>query len=262
MAGLARTVRAGPTALGRPRRPRDLLAVAAPALIVNPVRQTSRLRRPKTETRSLSLAEVARLRAALRQTMTQERSKPKESPDLSDVFEVMLATGARIGEVLALRWREVDLDSNPPTLTITGTIKSEPGRPTYRKDSPKTDAGVRTLVIPRFAVEVLRRRRREEPGNPVDAVFATRNGTWHQVANMERRWRKVRREADLEWVTPHIFRKTVATLISERVDAETASKQLGHSSSAITRQFYIAKPAIAADVAHVLEELAKILPDE
>lgn len=63
-------------------------------------------------------------------------------------------------------------------------------------------------------------------------------------------------------MTPHIFRKTVSTLISERVDAETASKQLGHSSSAITRQFYIAKPAIAADVAHVLEELAEILPDE
>jgi integrase len=57
-------------------------------------------------------------------------------------------------------------------------------------------------------------------------------------------------------VTPHIFRKTVATLISERVDADTASQQLGHSSPSITRAFYIAKPAIAADVAHVLQELA------
>jgi len=52
----------------------------------------------------------------------------------------------------------------------------------------------------------------------------------------------------------------VATLISERVDAETASQQLGHSSPAITREFYISKPAIAADVAHVLEELAR--PDD
>jgi hypothetical protein len=40
----------------------------------------------------------------------------------------------------------------------------------------------------------------------------------------------------------------VATLISERVDAETASQQLGHSSPAVTREFYISKPAIAADV--------------
>jgi hypothetical protein len=40
----------------------------------------------------------------------------------------------------------------------------------------------------------------------------------------------------------------------ERVDAETASQPLGHSSPAITREFYISKPAIAADVAqHVLD---------
>jgi len=49
----------------------------------------------------------------------------------------------------------------------------------------------------------------------------------------------------------------VATLISERVNAETASQQLGHSSPAITREFYISKPAIAADVADVLAELAE-----
>lgn len=56
------------------------------------------------------------------------------------------------------------------------------------------------------------------------------------------------------------FRKTVATLISERVDTETASQQLGHSSPAITREFYISKPA-AADVAHVLDELAEAHPN-
>jgi integrase len=87
-------------------------------------------------------------------------------------------------------------------------------------------------------------------------VFATRNGTWHQVANIERRWRQARNDTGLEWVTPHTFRKTVATLISERVDADTAAQQLGHSSSAITREYDIAKPAIAADVTHVLQELA------
>lgn len=238
------------------------MAVRHDALVVNPVRQTSRLRRPKTETRALTLGEVRRLRAALRDSMTSDRSGPRESPDLTDVFELMLATGARIGEVLALRWSDIDLDSAPPTLTITGTIKSEPGRATYRKDSPKTDSGVRTLALPRFAVAMLRRRQREQDPNDLDAVFVTRNGTWHQVVNMERRWRRVRESAGLEWVTPHILRKTVATLISERVDAEAASKQLGHSSSAITREFYIAKPALAADVSDLLQELADSTHDE
>lgn len=68
-------------------------------------------------------------------------------------------------------------------------------------------------------------------------------------------------EAPRYWGSPHPFRKSVATLISERVDAETASQQLGYSSPAITREFYISKPAIAANVAHVLDELAEIDPE-
>lgn len=76
------------------------------------------------------------------------------------------------------------------------------------------------------------------------------------MTNIERRWRQVRKDTGLDWVTPRTFRKTVATLIAERVDAETAARQLGHSSSVITREFYISKPTIAADVAHVLDELA------
>ena len=69
-------------------------------------------------------------------------------------------------------------------------------------------------------------------------------------------WRQIRQDTGLDWVTPHTFRKTVATLISEKVNTETASQQLGHSSPAITREFYISQPPIAADVAHVLDELA------
>jgi integrase len=107
---------------------------------------------------------------------------------------------------------------------------------------------------------MLERRRSVAVENRHSAVFPTRNGTWQQVNNVVRRWRQIRHGTDLDWVTPHTFRKTVATLISERVGTETASQQLGHSSPAITREFYISKPAIAADVAHVLEELGRSEP--
>ena len=149
------------------------------------------------------------------------------------------------------------LDATRPNLTINGTIKTEPGKGTYRKPSPKSDASVRTIVLPDFAVTMLQRRQRIGSETANGAVFPTRNGTWLQVNNVERRWRQIRKDTGLDWVTPHTFRKTVATLISERVDTQTASQQLGHSSPAITREFYISKPAIAADVAHVLEELAR-----
>ncbi len=232
------------------------LAVRHDALAVNPVQQTSRIHREKSETRSLTLEDLDTVRKALRAWTAKQRPGPKASNVMGDIIDLMLATGARIGEILALRWADVALDATRPNLTINGTIRTEPGKCTYRKTSPKSDASVRTVVLPDFAVAVLRRRQGTTRENPNDAVFPTRNGTWQQVNNVERRWRQVRKDTGLDWVTPHTFRKTVATLISERVDAETASQQLGHSSPAITREFYISKPAIAADVADALEELA------
>jgi integrase len=233
------------------------LAVRHDALAVNPVRQTSRARRTKNETRSLTIEDLATVRAAIRAWMANDSPGPRPSNDMADIIDLMLATGARIGKVLALRWRDVDLDGARPNVTINGTIKTEPGKGTYRKPSPKSDAGFRTVALPNFAGSALRRRRDSAEGDLPVAVFPTRRGIWQQVNNIERRWRQIRQGTGLEWVTPHTFRKTVATLIAERVDSETASQQLGHSSPAITREFYIAKPAIAADVAHVLQTLSE-----
>ncbi len=231
------------------------MAVRHDALVINPVRQTARVARPKTEPKALSVGDLRMVREAVHAWMTRGRPGPRVSSDMADIVDLMLATGARIGEILALRWSDVDLDGERPSLTISGTIKTEPGRGTYRKASPKSDASRRTIVLPPFAVAMLHRRLQSRLPT-VDPVFPTRNGTWHQVTNIERRWRRIRKDTGLEWVTPHVFRKTVATLISEQVDSETASQQLGHSSSPITREFYIVKPVIAADVADVLQQLS------
>jgi integrase len=238
------------------------LAVRHDALPVNPVQQTSRIHREKTETRSLTLEDLNTVREAVRKWTTEQRSGPKATTDMADIIDLMLATGARIGEILALRWTDIDLDAPRPAVTINGTIKTEPGKGTYRKASPKSDASARTIALPGFAVAMLRRRRSAALEHAHQAVFPTRNGTWQQVNNVERRWRQIRHGTGLDWVTPHTFRKTVATLISERVGAETASQQLGHSSPAITREFYISKPTIAADVADVLEELGRNEPGD
>ena len=55
---------------------------------------------------------------------------------------------------------------------------------------------------------------------------------------------------------PHV-RKTVATLISEATTSELASRQFGHSLSQVTRDYYIAKPPVSADLSEVLERLAE-----
>lgn len=53
---------------------------------------------------------------------------------------------------------------------------------------------------------ILRARLRTFPDNFLDAVFPTRNVTWQQVNNVERRWRQIRREAGLGWITLDAFR--------------------------------------------------------
>jgi integrase len=171
------------------------------ALTVNPVRGSLSISRPAPDHRSLTLAELESVRSAVRAWLSKRRSGPKSSGDIGDIIEVMLATGARIGEVLALRW--VDIDFGARIVDINATIKTESGVGTYRKALARP----RLVALPPGAAVVLGARRRRLPDNFLGAVFPTRNVTWQQVNNVERRWRQIRREAGLEWVTPDAFRR-------------------------------------------------------
>lgn len=175
-------------------------AVAVGAIGSNPVRGSLTVRRPKTVPKAVTPSDVERVRTAVCAWVAKDRPGPKSSGDLVDIIDLMLGTGARIGEVLALRWRDIDLAAG--TVEISGTVKTETAKGTYRKAIPSP----RTVELTTFAVAVLRRRQHSAGRNAIDAVFATRNGTWHQVNNVERRWRQVRAEAGLEWVTPNNFR--------------------------------------------------------
>lgn len=231
-------------------------AVVDDAVPANPVSSTSRLRGQKKDVQALSVEDLNAVRSAVDAWMIKKRPGPKPNQDMPDLVDLLLATGCRIGEVLAIRWTDIDLTATPPTVSISGTIKTETKKGTYRKPKPKSDASKRTIALPPFAVEVLMRRRIEQLPNHYNAVFATRNGTWHQVGNIERRWRTIRADTGFDWVTPHTFRKTVATLIDRLVDSDTAARVLGHSSDAITREFYIEKDRTTPDVTHVLQSFA------
>jgi integrase len=177
-------------------------AVQVGAVPVNPVRGSLRISRPAPDHRSLTMDEVERVRAAVRAWLNKERSGPKSSGDIADIIEVMLGTGTRIGEVLALRWADMDLEAR--VVEINATIKTETSIGTYRKALVRP----RLVSLPERAALTLQARRRTSPDNFLDAMFPTRNVTWQQVNNVERRWRQIRREAGLEWVTPDAFRRS------------------------------------------------------
>ncbi len=234
------------------------LAVRHGAIPSNPVRDTGRLRKPRRTVVALTDEHLHAVRAAIRdwQQPVPGKPGPRHTGDLADVVDLMLATGARIGEILALRWEDLNLAAARPTLTICGTLVYVKGQGIFRQPWTKSDAGYRMLVLPRFAVGMLMARKLTAADNPHDAIFASRRGTWLSPNNVRRQWRQARADTDLDWVTPHTFRKTVATLIKEEADTKSAAAQLGHSSEEVTTTYYIAKPVQAPDVSDVLERLA------
>jgi integrase len=238
------------------------LAVRRGAFTTNPVRDTGRLRTPRRTVVALDSEQLEAVRSAIRrwQEPTPGKSGPRPTGDLADIVDLMLATGVRIGEVLALRWADVDLAANHPTVTICGTIVFVKGKGFFRQEWTKSDAGYRTVVLPRFAVGMLMARKLTTADNSIDAIFASRRGTWLSPHNVRRQWRRARTDTGLEWVTPHTFRKTVATLINKEANTKSAAAQLGHAAEQVTKKHYIQQPAVAPDSSDILEQLGGSRP--
>lgn len=94
--------------------------------------------------------------------------------------------------------------------------------------------------MPTFTAEVLRHRlvsvAAEDAEHP---LFLSRNHTPLTTNNVRRRLRAILDEAGIEGVTPHSFRRTVATVLDRDGGADLAVELLSHSSPEITRIHYI-----------------------
>jgi integrase len=111
----------------------------------------ARLHREPHVPAALMAPEVTVIRAAIAQweSAVNHTSGPKPDGQLGAIIEVMLGTSARIGEVLAIRRRDVDITSPVPSIRLAGTIVSRKGEQTFRQDHPKTAKSIRVVAIPR-----------------------------------------------------------------------------------------------------------------
>lgn len=235
------------------------LAVRYDALRENPMRGIAKMHKPPSQAMALSSAQVDAIRLAVR-TWRRGPGIPGPPPDgqLEQIIEVMLGTSARIGEVLAIRKCDVDVASSPPTVRICGTIVSPSGRPTYRQAHAKTAKSTRTVAVPSFTAEALRQRLVVIALRDAEhLVFVTRNGTPLTTNNVRRRLRTILADAGISGVTPHAFRRTVATVLDRASGPDLAAEMLGHTSTKITKEHYI-EPDETVDpiTADILEALA------
>nr|WP_228046534.1 site-specific integrase [Saccharopolyspora sp. HNM0983] len=213
----------------------------------NPTRETTRLHaRQKRKPRALTLQERIKW---LEQMEADEKAVRWDLPDLSCF---MLATGVRIGEALAVYWPEVDLDTG--LVAVDHNVVRVKGTGLIRK-STKTEYGERTLPLPSWAVEMLRRRF-AEAGEPIDGpVFPSEVGGLRDASNTRRVLRQTRGSEGFEWVTSHVFRKTAATILDEAgLAARLIADQLGHSRPSMTQDVYMGRRAINRATADALED--------
>jgi integrase len=179
-------------------------------------------------------------------------SGPRPDGQLGAIIEVMLGASARIGEVLAIRRCDVDVTSAVPSIRIAGTIVSRRGELTFRQDHPKTSRSTRVAALQTFTSDAVRRRLAAgEVLAPDDLLFQSRDGTPLTTANVRRHLRRVLGGAGIDGVTPHLFRRTVATAVNTFANVDLAAELLGHTDTKITVMHYIRRseqvnPATAA----------------
>jgi integrase len=155
------------------------------------------------------------------------------------------------------------LDASTPYIRIRGTVKVVTGEGLIREDLVKTDASNRDLAVPKFVVECLLRQLMLHAQHGY--VFATSKGTLISPNNVRRNLRAALKLAGvtnaelksdgLSPVTPHAFRRTLATGLAEAVDDEAARDYLGHADVSITKQSYIQKQREVIGDAALIQDL-------
>jgi integrase len=153
-------------------------------------------------------------------------------------------TGLRPGESLALRWGDVELDSDPASVTVRRTLgirDREAGAGVYFK-APKSRASRRTVMLHHEAEDALRRQRERLQGaGEGDLVFPSSSGTPMRRGNLLRRHVAPALErAGLPPLTLHELRHTFASiaLYEWRIPVEIVSAMLGHADVSLTLRVY------------------------
>jgi integrase len=163
-----------------------------------------------------------------------------------------LYTGLRRGEVLGLKWSDLDLTRlrftvrrtlGPNRVSVNGQWHTSVGF-----ENPKTKASMRTLVIHDAMVDILNRHRARQQeqvaaaGNrwiDHDLVFSSSIGTPTNPSNLRNQYKSFLEEHHLRFVRIHDLRHTFAYLaLGGGLPLEAVSQALGHTDINVTKSIY------------------------
>ncbi len=151
------------------------------------------------------------------------------------MFYLELVSGIRKGELVALRWE--DLDAEHRTISVSKQALGGLGEELV-VNRPKTENSIRQISIPQEAVDLLVREHEKHPENPYIFPSPLTGGMYHpdSVVNLHK---KILKDAGLDHIRFHDLRHTFATMaLQNGVDVKTVSSMLGHYDAGFTLRTY------------------------
>ena len=182
-------------------------------------------------------------------TLTAEQAQQllsaAEGDPLEALFVLALTAGVREGEVLALRWEHINLET--ATLQIRRTVARVPGQG-FVFSEPKSARSRRSISLTPMAIEALRKHRGRQLEHRVkalawedgDLVFPNEVGRPIEAGNLLRRcFHPLLERAGLDRVRFHDLRHSAASLmLAQGVHPKVVSEMLGHASISLTLDTY------------------------
>ena len=161
----------------------------------------------------------------------------KENPDIVNLgIFLLFKTGLRIGELAALK--KTDITQNIIHISKTEIHYNDgAGNVIYEvRDSPKTEAGIRDVVVPDSGIRILNRIRLL---NPFGEYLFERRGKRIRTYVFRERLRNICRKLDITMKSPHKIRKTYGSiLIDNNVQESLVINQMGHTDIKTTKKHY------------------------
>lgn len=213
--------------------------VSLQLLPFNPARDVILPKVPKRENKAIKFIAPEDLKALM--AYMEKLSNKKFSYFFDYVlYSVLLATGCRFGEVVALEWSDIDLENG--TISITKNYN----RLLKLIGTPKSKAGIRTISIDKKTVNMLRlykNRQRQlfiETGVRVSSVvFATPTKEYQNMATRQESLDRRCAEIGILRFTFHAFRHTHASLLlNAGISYKELQYRLGHATLAMTMDIY------------------------
>lgn len=190
------------------------------------------------------IGKSSRKKEALTIEMQKTFLKKSIGNSYEDQFRFILQTGLRTGEIVGLKWEDIDFKKR--TLKIQRSMEYRYSVGEWRVGPPKSKSGYRTIPLTDEAISILKRQKEKHKAIKVipiewsEYVFLCRKGSPIKNSTYDTALFKICDKADIPRFSMHVLRHTFATrCIEAGMKPKTLQMLLGHSNLGITMNLYV-----------------------